>query len=151
MAKSQYISFIDSDLIGFTTNYFNSLVKPVLEDVCDITISIRENEAWYGIISGFAIAYTGERVMKKDMIIENIDLFENKGYLIEPEYNRRFLGKTRMRGVIWKGVGQHGQPQKNGWNGWLVNWHQVISYLKHLGPFEMLRQLTLVKLPGFVL
>lgn len=150
-AKSKYISFIDSDLIGFTSQDFNHLVTPVLEGKCDITISYRGREAWYGLLSGFSLAYTGERAMKKELLEKNIDLFENEGYIIEAEFNRRFLGKTRMKAVYWPNVGQHGQPQKNGNRGWLVNWNQVISYLRHLGPLEFLRQLVTVKSPGFVL
>ncbi|MFA5827984.1 MAG: glycosyltransferase family 2 protein [Candidatus Shapirobacteria bacterium] len=150
-SKFDYVAFIDSDLTGFTSRHFESLVKPVLENVCDITTSVRGKEAWYGILSGFSIAYTGERAMKRELMTKNIDLFNNHGYIIEAEFNRRFLGKTRMKGILWSEVGQHGQPEKNGLRGWLVNGRQVTSYLKYLGPFEMLRQLVLVKLPSYVL
>ena len=149
-ASGLYIAFIDSDLQHFTSQTFDKLVVPVVKNQCDITLGNRQKEAWYGRLSGFALAYTGERCLSTTLLKKHLSIFKYPGYLIEAEFNRQFFNKYRVNGVLMPDVGQIGQPQKKkGLSGWLVNWHQVTGHLRHLGLKEMLSQLNYVKKPGF--
>ncbi|MCL4384012.1 glycosyltransferase family 2 protein [Patescibacteria group bacterium] len=149
--KSPYVAFVDSDLTHFTTANFDKLVSPVINRQCDITLGIREKEDWYGVISGFALAYTGERCLSTKLLRQNIDIFDQKGYLIEPEFNQRFFHHVKVRGVLLKNVGQLSQPRKNGFRGLLINFRQVQSFIKCYGINQVYRQILFVKNPHFLL
>lgn len=149
-ATGAYVAFIDSDLLNFTSSSFDNLVAPVVTDQCDVTLGNRQKEDWYGMVTGFALAYTGERCLSLKLLKKHLSIFNYSGYLIEAEFNRQFFNHYRVNGVLLKNVGQISQPKKKkGLTGWFVNWHQVIGHLRHLGPVEMFGQIYYVKRPGF--
>jgi glycosyltransferase involved in cell wall biosynthesis len=143
-SKSPIIALIDADLINFTTKDFDSLVSPVINGKYDITLSHRGLEPFYGQVSQFAIAYTGERVINKKLLIQNLDIFNVKNYLFEPIFNQRFFPKYRIGIVYLPKVGQYQQVQKKGFSGWIVNLKQVYCHIKFLGIFGLLDQLFFV-------
>ncbi len=143
-AHSGIVAFVDADLTGFTVRDFESLVAPVANNTADIAISHRGREPFYGQISQFAIAYTGERVVSRKLLTDNLDIFDVKNYLFEPIFNQRFFGRYRLAVVYLPNVGQYQQAQKRGARGWLVNLKQVVAFIKFLGPFQFFFQLAFV-------
>lgn len=150
-SSSSIIAFIDSDLVNFKCYDFEKMIEPVLSGKCDITLSLRGKEALHGRLSGYAFAFTGERVIKKNLLAENIDIFDNHDYIFEAAFNKRFFGNYRVRGVYLENVGQKAQFQKQGYIGLLADIKQTWSLVKFLGIREFIRQLLFVKQPNFKL
>jgi glycosyltransferase involved in cell wall biosynthesis len=150
-ADSKILAFIDGDLLNFTMSDLESLILPVVNRQCDGTISSRGKEAIHGKISGYAIAFTGERVFYKNILVQNMDIFDHPGYLFEAAFNKRFFGRLKIRGVFLKNLGQNAQIHKRGYVGFIADLKQLLGYIKFLGIKEFIKQLSYVKSPSFAI
>lgn len=145
-AKFPFIAFIDSDLVGFTSSHLKKLIDPVINSKYDISFSDREKEDIHSRLSGFSLAFTGERAFKREVLFSNLDVFEVNGYLVEPSMNRRFYGRYRIAKVLFNNVGQCAKHKKNGFApGWWGDIKMLKNYLQFLGPLEFFRQLYFAK------
>jgi len=141
-----YVAFIDSDLVNFTPFHLDKLIDPVVNSHYDISFSDREKEYFHSRLSGFSIAYTGERVFRREILISNLDVFNVKGYLVEPSMNRRFNGHYKIAKVLFKDVSQCAKHKKNGFIvGWKNDINMLINYIAFLGYSEFFRQLYFAK------
>jgi polyisoprenyl-phosphate glycosyltransferase len=141
-STSDLVAFVDSDLINFTAANLDSLITPVLEGKWDMTISNREKEIWYGRWTFFSTAYTGERVLSRKLLMDNIDIFSHRNYTVEAAMNLRFFGKINIAKVFFPGVSQHAKRHKEGFFvGYYYDIKMFSQILKYLGPIQLLKQL----------
>lgn len=140
--RGKFIAFIDSDLVNFTTSHFDSLVLPVIDGRYDITISERDKESWYTRLSHFSTAFTGERVFNKQLLLDNIEIFDHYNYVIEASMNRRFNGQYKIAKVFLPDLGQSPKYTKTGLiDGFYKDFKMLISILNFLGPIQLVKQL----------
>lgn len=144
-AKSKYIAFIDADLKNFTVKHFESLLRPVIYDRYDLALSDKEGEPLFNKLTGFSVACTGERVLKKELLLKNLDIFDNPGYLVEASMNAHFFGKTKIARVPLKKVGQYFKCEKIGAKGHFDDAKMLFEHLKCFGPKNFIFQLLTAK------
>lgn len=144
-AKSEYVAFIDADLKNFKTKDFELLIKPIVSNDYDLAISDRKKEVFYNRLLGLSVACSGERVIKKDLLLKNLDIFNSGGYLIEGAVNQRFFGHLRITKVHLDDVGQYSKVEKTGFKGLIDDCKMFLSYLKYFGLPEFTRQLITAK------
>lgn len=143
-AKTENILFIDADLKNLKEAHVNSLISTFFEKNSDMTLGLRKEHPLFMWL-GFSQAYTGERVIKKSILIKNIELFENDGYLIEPAINKLFFHKHVVTGVKFKELTQTFKVEKRGLIGLFQDIQMQINFLEYLGPKELFFQMKFAK------
>lgn len=114
-AKGDIIAFVDADLTGLQPRHLTKLLKPILSNQADITLSQRDRHHWKIFDEGFIIAYTGDRCLKKELLVDNIDIFEVSGYLFEAAFNQRFFNSNlSIFKVRFDGVSHFSKQEKDG-------------------------------------
>lgn len=74
IAKGDVLVLLDADLVGFTPNHFSKLVKPVLENYCDMAVGIfSSGRKRTDLAQKIAPFLSGQRALKKDLFIEFIN------------------------------------------------------------------------------
>ncbi|TCW38652.1 glycosyl transferase family 2 [Thermohydrogenium kirishiense] len=73
-ANGDFLVLLDADLIGFTPEHFNKLVKPVLENNCDMTVGVfSSGRKRTDLAQKIAPFLSGQRALKKDLFLEFIN------------------------------------------------------------------------------
>jgi hypothetical protein len=144
IAKAENVLFVDADLKNLKQFHIESLISAFFEKNSDMTLGLRKEHPFFMWL-GFSQAYTGERVIKKSILINNIDLFENEGYLIEPAMNKLFFHKHAVTGVKFKGLTQTFKVEKRGLIGLIQDIEMQKNYLEYLGPKELFFQMKFAK------
>ncbi len=144
-STSDILIFIDSDLKNFKSTHLISLLNPILKNNCDLVLSQKEKESLHCRLSGFSIAYTGERVIKKKLLLKYPEIFDNPGYLLEASINKIFFKKYRVRKIFLKNVGQWSKTKKSGINGSLGDIKMLIKIIRFLGIKEFVYQINFAK------
>jgi len=136
------IVFIDSDLIGLKSQNIKKLVDPVLNGKYDMTISKKEGGlSLYGTYTGFSQTFSGDRVIKRKLLEENISIFDVEGYSIEAEINKRFFKKCKIALVRWTNVANPSKFERHGLDGIIKDIEMNYQIQKHLGIKELALQL----------
>lgn len=149
-SKSNIIAFIDSDLKNFKDYHLKSLLDPIINNKYDLILGETEKESIHTKITGFSIAFTGQRAVKKELLIKHSEIFNQKGYLIEASMNEIFFGKYKIAKVCLKEVGQWSKTKKNGPIGILKDFKMLIVIINFLGLKKFLNQLKFAKnLPNY--
>jgi len=138
---SNIIAFVDSDLTNFKSHHLESLLNPVLIGDYELILSEKENESLHSKMSGFSIAFTGERVLKKELLDKHPEIFKNKGYLVEASINKIFFEKHKVGKVFLKGVGQYPKIKKNGIKGLYGDIKMLTTIVKFLKIKNFINQL----------
>lgn len=74
IAKGDVLVLLDADLVGFTPNHFCKLVKPVLENNCDMTVGVfSSGRKRTDLAQKIAPFLSGQRALKKDLFLEFIN------------------------------------------------------------------------------
>jgi glycosyltransferase involved in cell wall biosynthesis len=144
-AQNKYVFFIDSDLVGLKPKHVDRMIDQFIKHKLTMILSERELEHSFNRFNGFAIAYTGERILPRDFLIQNISVFDYPGYLIEPAINRLVFSKYKAGKIVLNNVGQVFKIQKGGLKHWINDYKMVIDYIKFLGPKDFLSQLVFAK------
>ncbi len=144
-AKNEIVCFIDADLTGFETRHFDSLVGKLINDSLDMTMSFRSREDFLGSFLEFSLIFSGERCFRSRSELLRMDLFEVKGYLIEPAINQFFLHRKKVAPVWFDGVGQVGKIRKEGFSGKLKDIKMGLEYLYFLGWREFVFEINLAR------
>lgn len=141
-AHWDYIILIDSDLIGFTVENLEALIKPILQDETDVTLSIRENSLktykWLG--TDFV---TGERVVPRILFDDVIYYTSWPRFGLEVKMNEKILEKGyRMKNIFFPWVIT---PRKT-YKMWYIQWtisdlKMVIDILSIFPIWKLLRQI----------
>ncbi len=143
-AKAENIMFVDADLRNLKQSHVEALISAFFEKNSDMTLGLRKEHPFFMWL-GFSQAYTGERVIKKSILIKNIELFENDGYLIEPAMNKLFFHKHMVTGIKLKEITQTFKVEKRGLIGLIQDIEMQKNYLEYLGPKELFFQMKFAK------
>lgn len=99
-ASSEYVAFLDADLLGMTPPHVEALVAPVLSGEADMTIGIfkggRPRTDWAQVIAPFI---SGQRVLSRDEFL-SIPGLEDARYGVEIAISRHI----RDRGLVIRTV-----------------------------------------------
>ena len=104
-SSGDILLFLDSDLIDLNVENLNNLIKPILKNEADISISLRKNTPTFWKIIGLDFI-SGERCFKKDILKEKIELLKDiKGFQLEVFINDIILEKKlTLKIVPWLNV-----------------------------------------------
>ena len=104
-SRSEYLLFMDADLIGLKTNNLTDLIAPVLKGNADVSISLRGNALlpwkWIGLDY-----VSGERVLRRDLILPHLERIETlPAWGLEVFLNNLFIERgCRIKVVRWDNV-----------------------------------------------
>jgi glycosyltransferase involved in cell wall biosynthesis len=132
-SSSDYLLFLDSDLIGLDNNAINNLINPVIDKQADITISIRQNsleiykKMWLDFVSW-------ERVFHKSLFTEKDfeELLKLPWFALESYLNNIIINKKlRIKTVYWDKVISPRKSSKYWFWAW-VKWdfNMIIEIIK---------------------
>lgn len=151
-SKGELIMYVDADLSNMSVEYIQALIDPVKNDEFEMTIALRGGGNTEKIINElhlqFAKAISGERVLLKRWVVNNMDIFDSKGFAIESEINRRLLGDYRVAFVSLPDLKNEIKVQKHGVEGITNDIKMAFQVMQNVGIFEFLRQSKIIsKLP----
>ena len=104
-SKGAFLMFVDADLIGLKRHNLTDLIMPVIGGEADVSISLRGNALlpwkWIGLDY-----VSGERVLKREMIVEHLERIESlPAFGIEVYLNNLFIQSgSRIKVVRWDNV-----------------------------------------------
>jgi hypothetical protein len=104
-AKNPYVMLIDADLIGLTHEALSDLIKPILDNNADISISLRSNALSFYKMLGLDFV-SGERVFKKDLLLnKQTELEKLPGFGLEVFINEQILAnQLHIHISFWRSV-----------------------------------------------
>lgn len=138
---ADYIVMIDSDLIGLTPEHINSLITPIKNRECDVTLSIRENslEIYKMLWSDFV---SGERVLPRS-VFNDREFFLGRGFGLEVKINsyiRRH--KLKIKNIYLIGLVTPRKSEKFGWyTGTKKDIAMLGDIIRSVGSSELVKQL----------
>lgn len=139
------ITFIDSDLKNFSENNLNKLLEPIVFDNYDMVIGARKHAPVHTTIIGFEDAYTGQRAIKKSILLEKPFVFDQKSYLFEAELNRIAFGNIRIAKVVFDDLSQYSKREKYGFIGLLSEFRMLFDIIFYLGLLVFFYQMFFAK------
>ena len=141
--KNDLIIFLDVDLVGLTQNNITHLIKPVIDGLVDMTISMRKNTFFLYKILGHDFI-SGERVIKKDAALKILK--DVPGYGAEVKINQYILDNNlKFLVVRWSNVTHTTKQKKEGIiKGWfhdLIMFKQIFNVVPF---FEFVKQMLIM-------
>lgn len=142
--SGDFIFLLDADLMGMTTEDITALIKPVIQDRADVSISLRKNAPFMYRKIGLDFI-SGEKVFPRKMISGQLE--EIKGlssYGIEVFLNKYIINNNyRLKVVKWDNVRNPWKYEKNGlisgvWGDIKMTFH----ILKTISIFSFFYQIT---------
>lgn len=143
--KSDVIVFIDTDLIGFKGHYIDDLATPIINGELDLVLGDYEKELKLFKLSGLSVVLTGQRAVRRDLLLKNLNIFDHGGYLAEVAMNIVFFKKGRVGRVFMKGVGQIFKYKKAGLIGLSYDFNFFIKVIKMVGLRELIKQALFIR------
>jgi glycosyltransferase involved in cell wall biosynthesis len=145
-SHSSHIAFFDADLIGLTCFDIKLLFQPVLSGEYDISVGILGKELSLFRKTGLSTMLSGERILRRKLLLNHLDLFVDRGYvngfLIESRINQRFFGHNRIAKVNLATVGNRYKITKTGLKGFFLDLKVLGKIFRYLGFRETFRQLS---------
>lgn len=93
VATGEYILLLDADLVGLSSGDINKMIRPVLDNKADCTLSIRKNGLFIFKILKCEFV-SGERFLKKEYLMDKfIWAMPEIGYGLEVRMNATLLKK----------------------------------------------------------
>jgi glycosyltransferase involved in cell wall biosynthesis len=141
-ASNPIVMLLDADLVGLTSADISALARPVLDDVADVSISLRRNSLSIYRLLGVDFV-SGDRVFYKDMLADRLDeLRALPGFGCEAFMNRVAIGNGRRIAVTrWPGVTHRRKQQKKGpWKGMIAEIAMIAAIAKVVTPKEIVLQ-----------
>ncbi|HEX3808827.1 MAG TPA: glycosyltransferase family 2 protein [Rhizomicrobium sp.] len=114
-SSSEYLLFLDADLIGLDAKNLTDLIEPVTRGCADVSISLRGNAMtpfkWIGLDY-----VSGERVLRRDLLADHLDRIEKlPNFGLEVYLNKLFIqNNSRIRIVRWDNVVSPLKSRKHG-------------------------------------
>jgi glycosyltransferase involved in cell wall biosynthesis len=142
-AKNNLVIMLDADLVGLDGDSITALIKPVLENKADISISLRKNSLPLYKLLGLDFV-SGERVFDKN-IIENLDMLDKlRGFELESFLNKIIIHKKmRIKVVKWDKVGITRKSGKVGFlRGAIRDFKMTMEIIYFLGVTGLIRQIV---------
>ncbi|MBU6297578.1 MAG: glycosyltransferase family 2 protein [Alphaproteobacteria bacterium] len=148
-SASDFLLFLDADLVGLTRKDVTALLRPVLQGKADASISLRRDALlpWRTIGLDYL---SGERVLRRDALMGHLDaIAQLPGFGLETYLNELLIRRqARIEVVWWEGVGHMYKTQKYGiWKGiagearMLMNIAETISLAGTAHQIAAMRQL----------
>jgi glycosyltransferase involved in cell wall biosynthesis len=113
--KADIVCFVDADLVGLRGEHIDAIIKPVLDNRCEMCIGVfRGGKYWSDMAQKFAPYISGQRALRRDIIegIPNLaDLRMGVEVAIKAEAKRR---KARILRVPLGGVSNFHKEKKLG-------------------------------------
>jgi glycosyltransferase involved in cell wall biosynthesis len=128
----EILLFLDADLIGLTKDDVTALLRPVLDESADATISLRKDALlpWRTIGLDYL---SGERVLRRNILAGHLDAIEQlPGFGLESYLNELLIRRrARIEVVRWEGVGHTLKARKYGvWNGIAGETRMVLNIIE---------------------
>ncbi len=150
-AHTDTVMFVDSDLKNLTPENIDQMVEAFFDGGYDMVIGEREKEWIFARYIGMATTLAGERIIKKQLLLDHIELFKAEGYLIESAINKLFFRQYKVGRVLLYNVGQFWKEQKSGIGAvFLKDIPWMIRYIRFLGIKDFLGQLYFAKILPFI-
>jgi glycosyltransferase involved in cell wall biosynthesis len=143
--KSDIVVFIDSDLSGFKGSYIDDMVVPIINGDLDLVLGDYEKELKLFKLSGLSVVLTGQRAVRRDLLLKNLKIFDYGGYLAEVAMNIVFFKKGRVGRVFMKGVGQIFKYKKAGLIGLSYDFNFFVKVIKMVGLRELIKQALFIR------
>ena len=147
VATGDFVFFLDSDLVGLTSENISDLVSPITNNVADVSISLRRNapRLWHWLGLDYI---SGERVLPKKIFdgnLENILLLKPFGF--EVSLNRLIIkNQFRLKVVLWPNVDSPYKVSKSGWwRGIKGDFFMMVDIFKTVGFFGPIYQIWKLK------
>ena len=143
-ATGKFLFFLDSDLIGLTKENISDLIRPIIENKADISISLRRNapSPWHWI----GIDYiSGERVLPRSLVVEHLDQIDTlHGFGLEVFLNSIIIRRRlRIKIVQWPNVDSPFKHAKHGlWAGIRGEARMMLHIFRTVGIFTPLAQIA---------
>jgi len=141
-ASYDILIFLDADILSITSDDITELVKPVLENKSDMSISLRRNSLWIYKKIGLDFV-SGERVISKKYLINELEEIEKlPGFGIEVFMNRIIIkNKLRVKIVKWNNVRVERKRDKIGfWKGTMGDFLMIKEIMKVISFKEIIFQ-----------
>jgi len=118
-ARGSVLLLVDADLVGLSKDHLTDLISPVLDDLADFSISLRQNALspwkWLGLDY-----VSGERVLLREVFSNRLEEIEGlPGFGLEVYMNKLLTQRgSRIKVVPWDGVESPRKCVKYGfWSG----------------------------------
>ena len=129
----QNVVFLDADLIGLSEEHLKSLIKPVTDQACEMSVAIFKKGFWRTDLSQkFAPNLNGQRCLPLHAAEKALKLLAESGYGVEiglTLYARR--NRWRIKYVDWPGMTHDMKENKLGfWEGYRIRammYKQILS------------------------
>jgi glycosyltransferase involved in cell wall biosynthesis len=134
-SRNEFIFLLDADLIGLRIEDITSLLKPVIDDKADISISLRRNSPALWKIIGLDYI-SGERVLPKSILLDNLEkIYSLPKFGIESFMNTVIIkNKYRIKIVSWNTVDSPYKSKKIGfWKGTKAEIQMVFDIFNTIG------------------
>lgn len=118
-STSEFLLFLDADLVGLTGRDVTALLLPVLNGTADASISLRKDALLLWRTIGLDYL-SGERVLRRDLLVRHLDAIARlPGFGLESYLNELLIRRrARIEIVWWEGVGHTNKTMKYGiWKG----------------------------------
>ena len=146
-ASGQIYLLIDADLTGLDASALTALLRPVLDDRADMTISLRRNapNLWHMI----GIDYiSGERVFRRDLVARQVcDLDDLPPFGFEVWLNSvAIAAATRISIVPWHHVESPAKSVKRGLaRGLFADLRMVVDMVRTVTPSRLIHQIVALR------
>ncbi len=98
-AKGEYILLLDADLQGLKYQEVEKGIDVIKNTSIDMIIFKRINPPFIARMSRGAILISGQRIIKKEDLLQTLSLYKPKGYEIEFALNQYMMDKQKQ--VYW--------------------------------------------------
>ena len=146
-AQHDYLLLVDADLINITSDNITSLIKPVIDGVADMSMTLRKNSPRHWHTLGLDYI-SGERLVPKDLLADKVETIKClPHYGIEVFMNQFIIqNKYRLAIVKWPNVVAPFKIRKIGyikgsWGEVRMSWQLI----KTVGPFCIINQIYLMR------
>jgi glycosyltransferase involved in cell wall biosynthesis len=113
--KAEIVCFVDADLVGLRGEHIDAIIKPVLDNLCDMCIGIfRGGKVWSDMAQKISPYISGQRAMRRELIESVPNLAEYRmgaETAIKENAKRR---KARILRVPLRGVSNFYKEKKLG-------------------------------------
>ena len=139
-ARFEYIILLDADLAGLEGKHLDALALPVIDEVADVTISMR-GDSFYRLIGVDFVS--GERVLPRSLLADDLEqLASTSRWGAEILINEMIIARgMRVQIIDWKSVNHVAKANKLGpIQGMLSDMVMAREIVRELGPRGLVRQ-----------
>jgi glycosyltransferase involved in cell wall biosynthesis len=146
-AEGEFILLVDADLIGLEKENISNLIKPVVENKCDVSFSLRGNTPFFWKKIGLDYI-TGERVFRKSILDKHLEeILKLPKFGLESFFNIYIIkNRCRIKVVDWDNVASPYKYEKIGLlKGLLADMFMINDIFKTIGIFGPFIQIFKLK------